>query len=274
MFWLTSIVLTFSLGRLSACGAVSEGGACSTKNDRIDPNTRKFMSDCNDQTYCNAMTNGTCQARQCRKDEFPFGYGLGDTIPPLCSRGSFCPDSGSGCQPLRQAGQSCELNRDDQCAPAPNWQQLASSQNTDGSLCLQTTCIFANASIGQSCIIDETTYIDTGAGGQQYSNVIVRHNCETPHLYCDRTHLQCFKAKPIGISCSSDEECSSLNCNSGVCSDPPGTPLQVAPWQYAAISSGVFAAMITILTLLILVHKRLRLRHYRAVREYYDEQLR
>ncbi|OCH85557.1 hypothetical protein OBBRIDRAFT_815031 [Obba rivulosa] len=261
------------------CGGVSKDGTCSTKDDHVDPDSHKFMSDCNDQTYCTTATNGTCQTRQCRRDEFPFGYGPGDAVPPLCPRGSFCPDEGSGCQPLRSVGQSCQLSRDDQCAPPPNWQQLASSQNANGSLCLHSTCVFANAGLGQRCVIDDITYIDTGPDGQQHSNVVSRHNCQTPRFYCDPTYLQCFKAKAIASTCEIDQECTSvrngpsLNCGGGVCSDPPGTPLQVAPWQYSVTVSCVITVMIAIVALLTLVHRRLRMKHYREVREYYDEQL-
>ncbi|OCH85556.1 hypothetical protein OBBRIDRAFT_798017 [Obba rivulosa] len=149
MSWSTLAFLIIWLVRLSTCGGVSKDGTCSTKDDHVDPDSHKFMSDCNDQTYCTTATNGTCQTRQCRRDEFPFGYGPGDAVPPLCPRGSFCPDEGSGCQPLRSVGQSCQLSRDDQCAPPPNWQQLASSQNANGSLCLHSTCVSVSAHTGR-----------------------------------------------------------------------------------------------------------------------------
>lgn len=125
----------FSLG-----GSVPSGGSCSTDNNRLDPATHKFLTDCDDKTFCSGSTNGTCQPKLCRRDEFPFGYQFGDILPPMCARDSFCPDEGSGCQPLLRVGRVCQLERDDQCAPPSNWPNLASSQNYNGSICLQSTC--------------------------------------------------------------------------------------------------------------------------------------
>lgn len=116
------------------------GFGCSTANDRLDPSSHRFTSDCDDNTYCSA-TNGTCQPRLCRRDEYPFGFLPGDPIPPLCPLGAYCPDEGSGCLPLAPAGAACQLNRDDQCAPPKNWVSLADHQNFNGSLCLHSTCV-------------------------------------------------------------------------------------------------------------------------------------
>lgn len=120
-------------------GTVSEGGACSINNNHLDPATHKFITDCDDKTFCSASSN-TCQPKQCRRDEFPFGYNPGDVLPSMCDRGTFCPDEGSACQNLQAFGQACQLNRDDQCAPPREWQTLAGSQNFNGSICLQSTC--------------------------------------------------------------------------------------------------------------------------------------
>jgi hypothetical protein len=43
---------------------------------------------------------------------------------------------------LVPAGHPCELNRDEQCAAPPNWEDLASTQNFNGSLCLRSVCMF------------------------------------------------------------------------------------------------------------------------------------
>ena len=139
-------------------GNVAAGGACSPSDDRLDPSSHIFLSDCTDTTFCAASNtslagntaspaspsnvNGTCQVRRCRRDEFPFGYNEGQPLPPLCGSGTFCPDEGSGCKPLVGPGQACQLNRDDQCAPPPKgWQNLASQWNFNGSICLQSTCM-------------------------------------------------------------------------------------------------------------------------------------
>lgn len=68
------------------------------------------------------------------------GFDAGDILPPLCPFGTFCPDEGSGCQALLPFGQTCQKNKDDQCAPAVNWQELSSELNVNGSICLLEKC--------------------------------------------------------------------------------------------------------------------------------------
>ena len=133
-----SLLLLLSL---VTAGTVPEGGLCSSNNDHLDPSTLKFLSECTDQTFCSGNINGTCIPRQCRRDEFPFGFGPGVALPPICPQGSFCPDEGSGCKPLAPLGQPCQLNRDEQCAPPLDWQDLESSQNFNGSICLHSICM-------------------------------------------------------------------------------------------------------------------------------------
>ena len=126
----------------ASAGTGPLGSSCSSANDHLDSATHKFLSECSDQTFCSAPSNGTCTPRQCRRDEFPFGFGPELDLPPLCPLGTFCPDEGSGCQAWAPAGKSCQLNRDEQCAPPLNWQDLMSAQNFNGSICLQSTCMF------------------------------------------------------------------------------------------------------------------------------------
>ncbi|KAI0080919.1 hypothetical protein K474DRAFT_1636472 [Panus rudis PR-1116 ss-1] len=252
----------------------SEGLTCSSNNNRLDSSTHRFTSDCDDKTFCSAAVNGTCQPRECRRDEFPFGFQADDVLPPLCSDGSFCPDEGDGCKDLVAVGQPCQLNRDDQCAPPDNWEELSSPQNFNGSLCLQSTCVYANATLGQSCILDSTAYIDIGPDSQHYTNVITRHNCQTPQFYCDPDAKQCMPTLNVGETCVADQECSTYNCDpSGVCMVPPEVPLRVATWQYALTIVVLFAAMASVVVMLVMVHQRIRLRRYAEIREYYDEQL-
>lgn len=128
-----------------ALGAIANlsglGGPCSAIVNRLDPVSFRFLSECSDQTFCSAATNGTCEPRLCRRDEFPFGSNAEQQLPPLCALGTFCPDEGSGCQTLVPAGAPCQLNRDEQCAPPSNWRELASSHNFNGSICLRSTCV-------------------------------------------------------------------------------------------------------------------------------------
>ena len=69
-------------------------------------------------------------------------------------------------------------------------------------------------------------------------------------------------------------------------------PLHVSSWQYGVVAFSIISgtvlvwiglaeakievshsAMSAIVTVLVLVHKRLRLKRYREIREYYDEQM-
>lgn len=161
-------------------------------------------------------------------------------------------------------------------------------------------------------MIDDVTYIDVGPGGQQYSNVITRDNCETPQFYCDRNSTQCVPTKTLGVECTADRECQTVqsfhcqkslsilpigslkyNCGAqGTCTDPPEMPLHVSAWQYVITAISVLAGALAVILVgtgldsriqlamgvtivtLILLHKRLRLRRYREIREYYEEQMR
>ncbi|KAI0783920.1 hypothetical protein BC629DRAFT_1289220 [Irpex lacteus] len=264
-FWLAS------LSPLVACGNVAPGGKCSLDSNRLDPATHKFMTDCDDKTFC-ASSNSTCQPKGCRRDEFPFGYGAGDALPPLCDRAAFCPDDGSACKDLVGSGQACEMNRDEQCAP-----MVPRDGNIDDfsviAICLFSTCMYANATIGQPCVLDHTKYIDVGPDGQQFNNDIIRHNCYAPQLYCDPTALQCFRSKPIGQECSLDIECRSQNCEDGTCQEAIGTPRHVQLWQYVVSIVVVAVSMAATVISLVIVHKRLRLENQRQLREYYHEQI-
>jgi len=140
-----AVFLMFLHSTLSTLVTASEspptalGKACLTTSNRLDPRTRRFTSDCDAQTFCSGTINGTCIPRQCRREEFPSGYGTNQTVPVLCPTGSFCPDEGDACRPLVPVGQPCQFNRDDQCAPS-NTFELADFHNFDGSVCLHSIC--------------------------------------------------------------------------------------------------------------------------------------
>lgn len=138
-----ALVSLFLCIKLATSGNAPESSPCSTDKNRIDPFSHKYLNDCDEKTFCSGAIDGICTLKTCRSDEFPFGYKDGDYLPPLCPIGTFCPDEGSGCQPLTPVGASCQLNKDDQCAPPPNWQQLASNQNANGSLCFDSVCTYA-----------------------------------------------------------------------------------------------------------------------------------
>lgn len=150
------------------CGTMPESSPCNPSNDRIDLTTHKFSSDCDERTFCgptssnstnsrrdtnttatgnstsgspNSTLSGTCTKRLCRVDEFPFGYDAGEQLPPLCKQGFFCPDRGDGCQSLQSVGSPCDMDRDYQCATGKRWESLSSDLNSNGSICLQSTCM-------------------------------------------------------------------------------------------------------------------------------------
>ncbi|KIJ90998.1 hypothetical protein K443DRAFT_115761, partial [Laccaria amethystina LaAM-08-1] len=230
---------------------------------------------CSDHTFSSSPVNGMCIPRLCRRDEFPFGYDPGEALPPLCPQGSFCPDDGSGCRPLVSVGAPCEPNRDEQCSPPLDWQDLASYQNYNGSICLKSTCMYANITLGQSCIVDNTTYTDTGPNDEQYMFTVTRDNCRSPQFYCDPGSSVCQRTKAVGMACELDSECEERNCNSAkVCVEPPETPLRVAPWQWGLTMGSILAAMIVICILLTLIHRRHRYARYKELQEYYHDQIR
>ena len=139
-FFLVYLAQTFSaLGAESGPLSTALGKACSIASNRLDPRTRRFTSDCDAQTFCSGTINGTCVPRQCRREEFPFGYRADQTPPALCPAGSFCPDEGDACRPLVAVGQPCQFNRDDQCAPS-NTPELADYHNFNGAVCLRSVC--------------------------------------------------------------------------------------------------------------------------------------
>lgn len=65
--------------------------------------------------------------------------------------------------------------------------------------------------LGQPCILDDVTYIDMGPNGEQFSNTVTRHNCQTPQFYCDAGVKACVPTKTLGTSCITDQECQSVS---------------------------------------------------------------
>ncbi|KAJ7471374.1 hypothetical protein B0H11DRAFT_2039716 [Mycena galericulata] len=271
--WTAILVLT--IPTLVFANTPVPAGRCSSNNNHLDAASKKFISDCSDQTFCSGenITNSTCIPRQCRRDEFPFGFSTGETIPPLCPRGSFCPDEGSGCRPLVPAGHPCELNRDEQCSAPPNWEDLASTQNFNGSICLRSVCMYVNVTLGERCLTDNTTYVDVGPSGQQVANTVTRDNCQSPQFYCNSVEQVCERTLPLSSPCQADQQCTSLNCAAGACANPPETPLRIAPWQCVLTALAIVAAMLATCMLLILLDKRHRLDRSRELRDYYYQQI-
>ncbi|KAL0953224.1 hypothetical protein HGRIS_004477 [Hohenbuehelia grisea] len=214
--------------------------------------------------------DGICTRRLCRRDEFPFGYGPNDALPPLCAPGFFCPDEGSGCQPLVPLGGLCQLGRDEQCAlPYPGlplW-------NSSSVLCLQSICTYANRTSNQPCTSDATTYTAFAQDGQLINVTISRDTCVRPAYFCGASQT-CEQTRLLSMPCSADHQCASYNCAPlGVCVPSPETPYHVAPWQYAVTIICVVGALLGTVTILTLVHRRHRRANYTILREYYLEQI-
>ncbi|KAF7326269.1 hypothetical protein MKEN_00479900 [Mycena kentingensis (nom. inval.)] len=270
---LVSLCFSAAQARPDSPSSTPVGIRCSASNNRIDPATTKLLSDCAETMYCPRSVNDTtrsndknqsqiCADRLCRRDEFPFGYAVDEPLPPLCPPGAFCPDDGSGCRVLVDIGETCELARDEQCA-GMSWTPI----------CLHSTCMYANATLGLACVTETTTYINTWPNGEQTSNAITRDNCASPGLYCDPTTLVCLNARALNDVCAVDYECFSGNCASGVCKNPPETPLRIAPWQSALVSTTLVGAIIGLGLWLNIIHNRRTLANSRVLHDYCYQQL-
>ncbi|KXN87282.1 hypothetical protein AN958_09014 [Leucoagaricus sp. SymC.cos] len=254
-------------------------GNCNPAHDHLDPSSHRFTSSCPDSMYSAAPDSaahnvgGVCSPRSCRRDEFPFGYPPNSTtLPPLCSRigpvAAFCPDNGSGCQSAQTPGSACELARDEQCASP-------SSSGRGTALCLNRICTYANATLANPCISDNTTYtFPSPMSRELYTLSVIRHNCISPGLYCDPTSSLCVPIKANGNSCISDFECVTGICDQGVCSASPDIPYEVTPRQWVILISGILIALLMTTSALILIHRRHRYARFRELREYYTEQIR
>ncbi|KAH9910951.1 hypothetical protein B0H21DRAFT_782468 [Amylocystis lapponica] len=250
--------LSFLFLRADA-GSVAHGGACSLEHQRLEGGTYQFYTDCDSMTFCNSSTS-TCDVRGCRKDIFPFGYTLGATLPPMCGDSEFCPDEEDMCLQLLDVGSPCQFNRDDQCLGPPNHHELADTTgyglNVNGSVCLNNVCMYANVTLGQTCVVQNTAYVAYGPDGAEYPDVVSRGNCQVG-LYCDSQSLQCIQTRELGQACDADKECSTYNClASGVCGLSSDTPKYVANWVYVIVGVGIVAGMAATLVGMFFFHKK------------------
>ncbi|KAH9178134.1 hypothetical protein EDB89DRAFT_2111801 [Lactarius sanguifluus] len=255
--------MSSALAAISESPPTSLGKACSVASNHLDPRTKKFTSDCDAQTFCSGTMNGTCVPRQCQRDEFPFGYRANQTQPGLCPEGSFCPDEGDTCRPLVAAGQPCQFNRDDQCAPS-DIPGLADYHNSNGAVCLNSIC------------------------------TIVRDNCQTALHFCNTATKVCEPLRSAGQQCQYHRDCKSVgpdlislealklkrvsgnqyNCVQNVCASPPEEPFEVTLGQYVTTTFAIILAMAATCIMLVVMHRRHRLQRYEEIRDYCDEQIR
>jgi len=151
--------------------------------------------------------------------------------------------------------------------------------------------MYANATLNQPCIIENMTYITdlhvgdpNGDGEATYIMNVIKHNCGSPGLFCDPeadvAGPICQPTKELKKSCRFDAECASGNCvpdakspKINICSEPVGTSLRIAPWQWGATGFCIIGVMVAISILLTFVHRRHRHERYKELREYYHEQM-
>ncbi|KAG5643604.1 hypothetical protein DXG03_000612 [Asterophora parasitica] len=187
-------------------GTAKIGESCNQGENRLQAGTFQFWSECDSQAYCGP--GGTCVKKGCRKDDFPFGYAPGDHIPDKCPRGQFCPDEEDKCQDLLPVNSDCQLNRDDECEAPPNFKELADTTgrglNVNGSVCLNSKCMWANKTLGVSCTVENTPYIAYGKGGE-FIDIVSRGDCHLG-LYCDAATGLCITEKNLGDACTADKE--------------------------------------------------------------------
>jgi len=270
-------LILFSLNSLVSAGGAHYGQACELGTNRLQLGSFQFYSDCDSQTYCNSSS--LCDKRQCRRDDFPFGYSQDSGgIPDKCPKGQFCPDEEDKCQPLLSVGSPCQLNRDDQCEAPSEFSELADHSNRgynfNGSVCLNNVCMWANVTVGLACVVENTAYIGYGVEGNatEFINIVSRGNCRLG-LYCDAQSKVCVQNKGRNEACTADKECESYNClKSGVCGLPADTPNRFPAWVYVLVVFGIFGGMFGTLYGMYIWHRRQRDRDREKRVQYWREQ--
>jgi hypothetical protein len=174
-------------------------------------------------------------------------------------------------QPQLPVGSPCQFNRDDQCQGPPNFQELTDTSgrglNSNGSVCLNNICMWANATLNSPCVVENTPYIVYGSSGESI-DIVSRGNCKIGS-YCDSGSKVCMAAKAAGATCSADKECDTYNCmSSGVCGLSASAPRQFGAWVYVLVALGIICGMGGVLFGLYVMHREQR-EVERAKREQY-----
>ncbi|GAA5884470.1 hypothetical protein JCM16303_005097 [Sporobolomyces ruberrimus] len=127
----------------------------------------------------------------------------------------------------------------------PNVQaQLSTPTNHNGSMCLNSVCVFANIEPGQACTVSNTVYTGYDDDGTAYTDVVTRDNCLNG-FYCDPQSVTCVPSLPVKAACLSDRSCSTSICSTttGTCSPAPSKPRHTPPWAVAFLILAVLAAL-------------------------------
>ncbi|CAE6414875.1 unnamed protein product [Rhizoctonia solani] len=251
-------------------GNVTDGGTCSQANTYLTPGSYQLNTDCDAKTFCNS--NGVCTKKRCRKDEFPFGYS--DTefkdLPRMCPSGQFCPDEEDECQNVLPVGSACQLNRDDECEPAPDT-SLANIDNHKGAICLNYQCMWQNVTVGQACVVENIPYIAYSTQGE-FVNIVSRGNCRKG-LYCDAAQKICIATQDFGATCTADKECTSGNClDTLTCGVSTDAPRKLAVWIYVVVAIAIVGGMLLTVGTLFMFHRKARDEMRQQREQYWREQ--
>ncbi|WVQ84452.1 hypothetical protein IAT38_006604 [Cryptococcus sp. DSM 104549] len=268
-----ALLSALSLASVALAAKSGWGEACAQANTHLDSSNYQLVTDCDATTYC--ADNGTCAWKGCRRATYPFGYNdySFDQLPPLCPVGQFCPDEADHCLNELPSGSSCQKDRDDECQPPSNWKELAGYLNTNGSVCLHYTCYWANVTVGQTCVNDNTAYTAYKDDGSAYAFIVSRDNCANG-LYCDATELLCYKGKRQGETCSGNKECLSYNCDDdGKCGRAADDVIHPPAWQYVLVGLGIVILIVGVMATLWVFHRRARNENQRKLTAYYNEQI-
>jgi len=131
--------------------------------------------------------------------------------------------------------------------------------------------MWANQTVGQTCVVENTPYIAYGASGE-FIDIVSRGNCVVG-LYCDSATKQCMQEKALNVACTADKECSSWNClSSGVCGVDTSIPNHVGTWVYVVVAIGIFGGIFGTLFGLFILHRRQRDQEREKRMQYWREQ--
>ncbi|TFY78916.1 hypothetical protein EWM64_g5097 [Hericium alpestre] len=182
-------------------------------------------------------------------------------LPEKCKGHQFCPDEGSSCQEKLPVDSPCQLNRDDECLGPPDFQDLRDTTgyglNVNGSVCLNFVCQWANVTVGNKCVTENTGYIAYAPGGNEFGFIVSRIG-----LYCDTQQQTCMQQQTVGASCNADKDpprCTTLNClPGGTCGAVTGDTRHLGKWVYVVVAIAIFGGMTATLILFFFLHGRQR----------------
>jgi len=131
--------------------------------------------------------------------------------------------------------------------------------------------MWANATLGNACVVENTAYTAYGAAGE-FLNIVSRGNCRLG-LYCDSQRTVCMQNKLLGVACTADKECDSWNClSSGVCGISEAVPRHFSIWVYIVVALGIFGGMFGTLFGLFFTHRKQRDQEREKRLQYWREQ--